>query len=179
MILVLVGAGRNLSSVMGSWLEFAVWVITVCCKDAGSPLAGRVMASTPLPFRGQTACGLKPPLHLSPGASGEFGSHANRPRSGHRMQVMTFLRSTALETSSRRRSGSCKSCRTLNCHPGESRDPVSLGFFPNKQLRISNANSWPSTFHSQHPSNSNLSPAFNWAMRKQASRSRTARICSC
>jgi hypothetical protein len=27
---------------------------------------------------------------LSPGASGEFGSHAIRPRSSHPMQVMTF-----------------------------------------------------------------------------------------
>jgi hypothetical protein len=29
------------------------------------------MASTPLPFRGQTACGLKPPLH--PFAGSEWG----------------------------------------------------------------------------------------------------------
>jgi hypothetical protein len=36
-------------------------------KDTGSPLAGRAMASTPWPLRGQTACGLKPPLHLAPG----------------------------------------------------------------------------------------------------------------
>ncbi len=49
------------------------------------------MASTPLPFRGQTACGLKPPLHLSPGASGEFVSHAIRPRSGHHVLAMTVM----------------------------------------------------------------------------------------
>ena len=32
-----------------------------------------------------------PGSRLSPGASGEFGSHAIRPRSGHHMQVMTVL----------------------------------------------------------------------------------------
>ena len=30
---------------------------------------------------------------LPPGASGEFGSHAIRPRSGHHMQVMTVWES--------------------------------------------------------------------------------------
>ena len=64
------------------------------------------MASTPLPFRGQTASGLKPPLHPAPGASGEFGSHAIRPRSSHHMQVMTVFRPTPPKTSSRRRPGS-------------------------------------------------------------------------
>ena len=49
------------------------------------------MASTPWPVRGQTASGLKSPLHPAPGASGEFGSHAIRPRSGHHMQVMTVF----------------------------------------------------------------------------------------
>ena len=36
-------------------------------KDTGSPLAGRAMAITPLPFRRQTACGLKHLLHPAPG----------------------------------------------------------------------------------------------------------------
>jgi hypothetical protein len=32
---------------------------------------------------------------LSPGASGEFGSHAIRPHSSHHMQVMTIFKSAA------------------------------------------------------------------------------------
>jgi hypothetical protein len=78
------------------------------CKDTGSPLAGRALACKPVPFCGHAACCMKPPLHLSPGASGEFGSHAIRPRSSHRMQVMTvgILRSPQKLPSSRRRPGS-------------------------------------------------------------------------
>jgi len=85
-----------------------VFEVTVISKETGSPLAGRALACKPVPLRGQTACGLKPPLHLSPGASGEFRSHAIRPRSSHHMQVMTVVveATVIFPPSSRRKPGS-------------------------------------------------------------------------
>ena len=107
-------------------------------KDTGSPLAGRALACKPVPLRGQTACGLKPPLH--PFAGSEWGiriacdpptqqsSHAGDD--GGKFTVA--LKTTVSLAQAHYR------------HPGESRDPVSLFAYhrlesPTDQLPISDA----------------------------------------